>query len=190
MTALIIFAVAAAILAVIIIVIYNGIITRLNAVERAWANVITQERQKNKIIPALEQLTEQYQLYESGVMTQITELRSALQNLSADDVNTASLAQAEQKTTNLIKGLQVAVENYPELKASETFSNLMREISNQQENIGAAIRIFNQNVEDFNNGIETFPNSLVNRQFNRKQKIQTFTDSEAEQGFEYQFKKQ
>ncbi|KUM53409.1 LemA family protein [Rheinheimera sp. EpRS3] len=190
MTTFITVAVIAALLAIIIIVIYNGIITRLNAVERAWANVITQERQKNKIIPALEQLTEQYQLYEAGVMTQITELRSALHSLSADNVDTAGLAQAEQKTTNLIKGLQVAVENYPELKASESFNNLMREISNQQENIGAAIRIFNQNVEDFNNGIETFPNSLVNQQFNRKQKIQTFTDSEAEQGFEYSLKKQ
>lgn len=190
MTTLIIIAAIAVLLTVIVIAIYNGIITRLNAVERAWANVITQERQKNKIIPALEKVAEQYQLHEAGVLKHITELRSALQNLSADDVDTAGLAQAEQKTSNLIKGLQIAVENYPELKASETFNNLMREIANQQENIGSAIRIFNQNVEDFNNGIETFPNSLVNQQLNRKQKIQTFTDSEAEQGFEYQFKKQ
>lgn len=177
-------------LTLIAVVIYNGIITRLNAVERAWSNVITQERQKNKIIPALEQLTEQYQLYEAGVLKNITALRSALADLSADTVDTTRLAAAESKTADLIKGLHVAVENYPELKASEIFNNLMREISNQQENIGAAIRIFNQNVEDFNNGIETFPNSLVNQQFNRKSKIQTFTDTEAESGIEYSFKKQ
>ncbi|MFP3480741.1 LemA family protein, partial [Burkholderia sp. SIMBA_057] len=77
------------------------------------------------------------------------------------------------------------VENYPELKASETYQKLMREITDQQENIGAAIRIFNQNVEDFNNGIEVFPNSLVNSMLNHKEKIKTFSDSQAEEGFEY-----
>ncbi len=60
-------------------------------------------------------------------------------------------------------------ENYPDLKASQLYNNLMSEISEQQENIGAApIRIFNQNVEDFNNGIEVFPNSLINGWFKQE----------------------
>ena len=61
----------------------------------------------------------------------------------------------------------------------------MREIAEQQENIGAAIRIFNQNVESFNNGIEIFPNSLVNSMLNKKSKLNTFNDTEAEAGFDY-----
>lgn len=55
----------------------------------------------------------------------------------------------------------------------------------QQQNISAAIRIFNSNVEDFNNGIEMFPNSLVNSLFNKKHKLATFRDTQADSGFEY-----
>jgi LemA protein len=64
----------------------------------------------------------------------------------------------------------------------------MREIAEQQENIGAAIRIFNQNVKDFNNGIEVFPNSLVNSLLNKKTRVTPFHDSEAEAGFEYKLR--
>lgn len=174
-----------ALCAVIILVIYNGIIARMNAVERAWANVITEERQKNKIIPTLEGLVDQYKLHESSVLKDVTALRSALQELSSDTVNTEHLAAAEAKTSALLKGLNVVVENYPGLKASEVFNNLMREIAEQQENVGAAIRIFNQNVEDFNNGIEQFPNSVINNMLNKKEKLNTFRDEEAESGFEY-----
>ena len=173
------------ILALITVIIYNGIITRMNSVERAWSDVITQERQKNKIIPHLEKLVSEYKEFEQGLLTKITELRSALSRLSGDTIDSASLSQAESKTQDLLKGINIAVENYPDLKASEGFNNLMREISEQQENIGAAIRIFNKNVEDFNNGIQVFPNSLVNSLFNKKVKIEAFKDSEASAGFEY-----
>lgn len=175
----------AVVLVIVIIAIYNAIINRANAVERAWANVITQERQKNKIIPHLEDVVKDYKEFEQGTLTKVTELRSALQGLDSGKVDTAKLEQAEAKTGELLKSLNVTVENYPELKASETYQKLMREITDQQENIGAAIRIFNQNVEDFNNGIEVFPNSLVNAMLNRKEKIKTFSDSQAEEGFEY-----
>lgn len=175
----------AIILAILTIIIYNGIITRMNSVERAWSDVIAQERQKNKIIPHLEKLVSEYKEFEQGLLTKITELRSALSRLSGDNIDSASLSQAESKTQDLLKGINIAVENYPDLKASEGFNNLMREISEQQENIGAAIRIFNKNVEDFNNGIQVFPNSLVNSLFNKKVKIEAFKDSEASAGFEY-----
>ena len=174
-----------AVVAIIVIGIYNGIIRRANAVERAWANVITQERQKNKIIPHLESVVKDYKEFEQGTLTKVTELRGALQGLDSDRIDTKQLQQAEAKTSELLKSINVTVEAYPELKASETFQKLMREITDQQDNIGAAIRIFNQNVEDFNNGIEVFPNSLVNGMLNRKEKVATFSDSEAEQGFEY-----
>lgn len=177
-----------AIVAVIIIgsiAIYNSIINKMNAVERGWADVITQERQKNKTLPNLEKIAEQYASYESGLQTQITELRSALQRLTADKMDLATLAETEKRTTSLLNNLYAVSENYPDLKASELFNNLMREIAEQQDNIAAAIRIFNQNVEDFNNTIQIFPNSLVNSLFNKKSKLQTFTDSEAQDGFEY-----
>ncbi len=173
-------------LAIIIgIVIHNGIISRMNAVARAWADVVVQERQKNNIIPNLEKVVEQYRQHEASLFEKITELRSSLKQLNTDNVDLKTLADTQAKTTMLLNGLYAVAENYPDLKASQVFNNLMAEITEQQENIGAAIRIFNQNVESFNNGIEVFPNSMINSWFNKKRKLQTFSDSVAQGGFEY-----
>lgn len=175
----------AALLLIWVVMTYNAIIGRYNAVDRAWASVLTQERQKNKIIPHVEQLVEDYKLYEGSVLTEVTKLRSALDQLSSGSVNADLLAQAEKQTNDLLMGLRVAVEAYPDLKASDTYLKVMAEISEQQEQIGAAIRIFNQNVEAFNNGIQMFPGSLVNGLLNKKSAIKAFSDSEASAGFDY-----
>ncbi|WP_159566145.1 LemA family protein [Budvicia diplopodorum] len=177
---------AVIVLAIIIgIAIHNGIISRMNAVARAWADVVVQERQKNNIIPNLEKAVEQYRQHEASLFEKITELRSSLKQLNSDNVDLKTLADTQAKTVTLLNGLYAVAENYPDLKASELFNNLMSEIAEQQENIGASVRIFNQNVEAFNNGIEVFPNSLINGWFNKKRKLQTFTDSVAQSGFEY-----
>ena len=61
----------------------------------------------------------------------------------------------------------------------------MYEVTEQEDNVGAAVRIFNQNVANFNAYIQSFPNNLVNRFFNKKQAIEIFTDSKAQAEFEY-----
>ena len=175
-------------LLITVVVIYNGIVGKFNAVDRAWASVLTQERQKNKIIPHVEKLVEDYKLHESSVLADVTRLRNSiaeLANPSSATPDTAKLAQAEKYTASLLQGLKVAVEAYPELKASDLYLKLMAEISEQQEQIGAALRIFNRNVEEFNNAIQMFPGSLVNSLLNHKQPLQSFTDSEAQAGFDY-----
>ncbi|OOE81426.1 hypothetical protein BZG72_11205 [Salinivibrio sp. PR6] len=172
-------------LAIWAIRINNTIISNYNGVERAWASVLTQERQKNKIIPYVEQLVEDYKLHETSLFTEITKLRTSIDQLSDAQVDTELLEEAEKQTSNFLSGLRVTVEAYPELKASDAYLKLMDEISEQQEQVGAALRIFNQNVESFNTSIQVFPNSLVNKWVNNKQAITVFYDSEASAGFEY-----
>lgn len=62
---------------------------------------------------------------------------------------------------------------------------MMREIAEQQENVGAAITIFNRNVELFNNSIQMFPGSLVNGLLNKKPAVTPFSDTEASSAFDY-----
>lgn len=164
---------------------YNGIINRKNAVKRAWADVMTQERQKNKILPELERAVDNYSALEKDLQTRITELRAAVAQLSDDQPDANQLQQVEKLSERVMSGIRVAVENYPDLKASELFNNLMREITEQQEQIGASIRIFNYNVEAFNNGIQNFPSNMVNATLNKEQEVTTFNDSQASEGFEY-----
>ncbi|EAQ9799741.1 LemA family protein [Salmonella enterica] len=175
----------AAVIILTVIVIYNNIIKRMNAVARAWTDVVVQERQKNNVLPSLEKIASRYEEYEATIMTQITRLRADLKRLDADNMDFNALSDTRSHTTALFNGLYAVAENYPVLKASDLYRGLMAEISEQQQNISAAIRIFNSNVEDFNNGIEMFPHSLVNSLFNKKHKLATFKDSQAEGGFEY-----
>ncbi|BDM63144.1 membrane protein [Shewanella sp. NFH-SH190041] len=167
------------------IVSYNGIISRFNAVDRAWASVLSQERQKNNIIPHIEKLVAGYQGHENEVLTRVTALRQTLGQMGSE-IDADALSRAEQQTAHVLQGLQMTVEAYPDLKASEVYMSLMAEISEQQEQIGAAIRIFNANVEDFNNAIETFPGVLVNNVLAHKRRIHSFTDAQAQTEFDYQ----
>ncbi|PCI60925.1 MAG: hypothetical protein COB37_08970 [Kordiimonadales bacterium] len=157
--------VLAAVLVLLLIMgisINNGIIRRKNMVVRAWADVITYERQKNETLPALEKQAAEYKDHEQSLLTDIASLRSALKRASRGTVNTDDLAAIEASTTKMMAGFNVAVEAYPDLKMSDITMSLMREISELQDNIAAAISIFNGNIERFNSGIQTFPNSLVN----------------------------
>ncbi|WP_367616215.1 LemA family protein [Pseudomonas maumuensis] len=167
-----------------IIGLYNSIIGGLNRAQRAWADVLTYERQKNKVLDGLQQHVNHYQEYEQSLMSEITRLRSAIAELPST-ANGDSLVNAENATRSLLNGMRVAVEAYPDLKASAVLNNLMREIAEQQENVGAAIAIFNGEVERFNNRIQMFPGSMVNAVLNRQLPIVPFTDAQAASGFSY-----
>lgn len=164
--------------------IYNGIIGGHNRVQRAWADVLVYERQKTKVLDQLQQLVEQFKDYESALLEKITGLRSAIKSLPAA-ANGDALASVENASKELLGGIRVAFEAYPDLKASEPVNNMMREIAEQQENVGAAITIFNRNVELFNNSIQMFPGSLVNGLLNKKPAVTPFSDTEASSAFDY-----
>lgn len=182
-------AIALGIAAVAVILVYNSIVGRRNEVERAWASVITYERQKNKTIPQLEPIANQFKEFERDLQTRIAELRSALATLDPKQLGqTEQLALAEQSTRQLLGSLRVAVEAYPDVSSAKLVRDLMREIARQQENIAAAITIFNRAVEGHNNTIEQFPGSLVNSLLNHRERVTPFHDSEAEQGFEYRLR--
>lgn len=164
----------------------NGIVEAKNRVQRAWADVIVYQRKKLKVIPALEQGLKDHQAYESGVLTQVTALRTSLGKLSPNTVNTAQLQAVEQDYKAFRSALTVAVEAYPVLKTSELYASWMRELSEAEENIAAAIVVFNSTVERFNDGIQEFPGNVVNSYFNNEQALATFTDTAAQGEFEYQ----
>lgn len=175
----------AVVLVFLFIAIRNGIVKNENATKRAWADVATFERQKVKILDDLSPLIEKYSNFEQGTMTQITALRQNILKLSNDNQDVNTLEQIEQQTSQLLKGINVQVEAYPELKANEIYQKLMHEITNQNENVGAAISIFNRNVEHFNNSIQIFPNNVVNGMTLNKKALKPFSDRTQETNFDY-----
>jgi len=174
-----VFLILAAVGVAVLVWLYNRIVSGKNAIQRAWSDVIVQERQKLKVIPELEKIVQDHKAYESGVLEKLTEMRVAVTQLVSDQIDTQALKEAEAKTKSAMSGIRVAMEAYPDLKTAGLMNNLMREIADQQDNISAAIRIFNQNVEAFNNAIETFPGSAVNSLLNKEKRQRSFDDEEA-----------
>src|SRR5690606_15512387 len=117
MNGLILFLAALAAIVLGVIYLYNRIVQFRNAVERAWADVITWERKKNKTLPKLEEMAAQYTGFEETVMTRVAELRSALARLS-DSIDPDRLAEVERHTSSLLKGINIAIEAYPHPQAS------------------------------------------------------------------------
>lgn len=167
------------------IVIRNNIVKNENAAKRAWSDVASFERQKVKILDDLLPLIDRYGDFEQTTMTQISALRQNILNLNHNKQDVAKLEQIEQQTSQLLKGIHVQVEAYPELKANEIYQKLMHEITDQNENVGAAISIFNRNVEHFNNSIQIFPNNMVNSMSLNKKALKPFQDRVMDIGFDY-----
>ena len=168
-----------------VIMIRNSIVRYFNATKRAWAEVANFERQKVKTLESLEQTLAQYTQFEKSTLEKVTELRQQILNLNLNSADVSQLQHIEKLNQDLMKSLNVVVENYPELKANQLYAKMMDDIQEQNENVGAAITIFNRNVEAFNNTIEIFPNNIVNTMTLAKKAIRPFSDPVVNQNFDY-----
>ena len=167
------------------VMIRNNIVRHHNASIRAWSDVASYERQKIKILDGLQPLVEQYSNFEQGTLEKVTELRQNILNLNVNNTDVSQLQRIESLNKELMHSLNVVVENYPELKANEIYLKMMNEIEEQNENVGAAITIFNRNVELFNNHIQVFPNNIINTMTLGKKTIRPFRDNAVTQSFDY-----
>ncbi len=145
-----------AVLALWIIVIYNGLIRLKNRVEEAWSDIDVQLKRRYDLIPNLVSTVKGYAAHEKQVFENVTEARSrAMGAGTAHDK-----AEAENMLTGALKSLFAVAEAYPDLKANQNFLELQRELTDTEDKIQAARRFYNGNVRDFNTKIEIFPNNI------------------------------
>ena len=130
---------------------YNSLVDKKNQVENAFGGMDVQLKKRYDLIPNLISSVKTYMRHESDTLTEITELRTkALSGgLSNDDK-----VDLDNKITSKLGGIMVAVENYPDLKASDNFIQLQRSLNEVEEQISASRRSYNASVTDLNNGIE------------------------------------
>lgn len=162
-----------------VLIYYNLLVARKNGVRRAWADVVVYERQKNEVVQALEEPVQQYLAHERELQSKVTALRTGIDELRLDEIAPAAAEAVERDTRRLIDGLRVAVEAYPDLKAVEPITELMRQMGSLQRDVAAAITIFNRAAERLNNAIEQFPGNLVNAATLRYHHQASFTDPAA-----------
>jgi LemA protein len=151
-------------LVIILVSLYNRLVKLRNNREQAFADVDVQLKQRHDMIPQLVEAVKGYMLHERGVLTEITEARANA--MKATSINDKIVA--ENRLSTALDGLKVAVEAYPDLKASQNFLDLQNEISDIENKIAAARRFFNSATKELNVATEVFPSNLIATLFNFK----------------------
>ncbi len=164
-----------AIIVVWFIVIYNSLVKRKNRGKEAWSDIDVQLKRRYNLIPNLIQTVKGYAAHEKGVLEKVTQARARA--MGAQSVE--EKAKAENMLTDTLKSLFAVSENYPDLKASQNFLELQRELRDTEDKIQAARRFYNSNVRDLSIKIESFPSNIVANIFKFK-KMELFELEEAE----------
>jgi LemA protein len=141
---------------------YNGLVTRRQRVNQAFADVDVQLKQRHDLIPNLVETVKGYAAHEKGTLDAVIQSRNAA--LSAPQ-GTPQQAQAEAQLTGALGRLIALGEAYPDLKANANFQQLQTELSDIENKLAAARRFFNNSVSEYNAAIESFPAVFLARQF-------------------------
>ncbi len=136
--------------------IWNGLVGKRNRVQDAWAQIDVQLKRRYDLIPNLIETVKGYMKYEKGTLTQITALRSSIVTGSVQDK-----AAANNMLSGALKSLFAVAENYPNLKADESYQNLQNELENTENKISFVRTSYNDYVLDYNNAIQQLPGVLV-----------------------------
>jgi len=154
---------------------YNSLVKRKNRAKEAWADIDVQLKRRYNLIPNLVETVKGYAAHEREVFQKVTEARSRA--MGAETLKEKT--QAENALTITLKSLFALSENYPELRASQNFLELQRELRDTEDKIQAARRFYNSNVRDLNIKIESLPSNLVAKMFGF-QKMELFELEEPE----------
>ncbi len=138
----------------------NSIIASRNRVDESWSGIDVQLKRRHDLVPNLVETVKGYAAHESETFEKVTQARADA--MSAEGVG--QTAKAEQGLTGALAGLRAVAENYPQLRATENFQQLSRNLSELEDEIQASRRIYNSNVQSYNTAIQQFPGSIIANQ--------------------------
>ncbi len=145
-------------LLLVFVLLYNSLVGKKNQVTNVFGTIDAMLKKRYDLIPKLIVAVKNYMQHERGVLEEITKMRAeALRGGLSDDER----VDLDNKISRLLGGIMVAVENYPQLKASENFLQLQASMNEVEEQISAARRAYNAAVTDYNNAVEMFPTNIV-----------------------------
>ena len=158
--ALIVIAVVVVVLVLYYIAKRNSIIGSRNRVDESWSGIDVQLKRRHDLVPNLVETVKGYAEHESAVFEKTSKARA--EAMSAHGVG--DTAKAEEKLTGALTDLRAVAENYPQLRATENFQQLSRNLSELEDEIQASRRIYNSNVQSYNTTIQQFPGSIIANQ--------------------------
>lgn len=153
--------------------IQNNALTKNQGVAKSWGDVNTSYQRRNDLIGNLVKTVEGAANFEKGTLTAVTEARAKATSVQIDPSNItpeqlAEFNKAQSGVSSALSRLLVSVENYPTLKTNENFLKLQDELASTENTIQTARVRFNEKVEEYNNYVLRFPNSLFLGKYKEK----------------------
>ena len=152
------------VIAIALIAIYNKLVTLRQRVQNAWSQIDVQLQRRFDLIPNLVETVKGYMTHEKDTLTKVTELRASW----SDAKTVEDKAKLEGELSNTLKTIMAVAENYPNLKADQSFNNLQTELSDTENKISYSRQFYNDTVTIYNTKLETFPSNLVASMFGFK----------------------
>ena len=139
---------------------YNGLVKRRNRTQEAWSEIDVELKRRHDLIPNLVATVEGYATHERGTFEAVTVARAnaVAAGASADP---AQIGPAENALSGALRSLFAVAENYPQLRAVESFLQLQETINATEDKIEYARRYYNTSARDYNVDLQTFPRNLI-----------------------------
>ena len=151
-------AIGIAVVAVLVIVVmYNSLVVKKNAIENAFASIDAMLKKRYDLIPNLVETVKGYAAHEAGTFQKVTEARAAAINAGTVKEQGA----AENMLTGALKSLFAVAESYPDLKANQNFLALQEELAGTEGKVAYARQFYNDMVMQLNTAVQKFPGNII-----------------------------
>lgn len=170
--------IGAAVIAAIVVFLYNGLVRARQMAEEAWSGIDVQLKRRADLIPNLIETVKGYAAHEKTTLQEVIELRNKAQAVPAGDV--ANRGIAENMLSQALGRVFAIAEAYPDLKANQNFMELQRGLDTIESEIQMARRYYNGSARELNVKVESFPSNLLAGPFGFQKKAYFEITNEAD----------
>ncbi len=139
---------------------YNGLVKKRNRTQEAWSEIDVELKRRHDLIPNLVSTVQGYAAHEKGTFEAVTQARANAVSAGATG-DPGQIAPAENALSGALRSLFAVAENYPQLRAVESFLQLQETLTATEDKIEYARRYYNTSARDYNIALQTFPRNLI-----------------------------
>jgi LemA protein len=139
---------------------FNGLVRRRNRTQEAWSEIDVELKRRHDLIPNLVSTVEGYASHERGTFEAVTQARAAAV-AAGQTGDPTKVAAAENALSGTLRSLFAVAENYPQLRAVESFVQLQETLTATEDKIEYARRYYNTSARDYNTSLQSFPRNLI-----------------------------
>ena len=146
--------------------VYNGLVSKQEAVEKAVGNVQTAYQKRADLIPNIVATVKNYAEYEAGTLTAVVEARAKATSVTLDannltEENLKAFQAAQDQMSSALSRVLDTVEQYPDLKANQNYLDLQSQLESCENSIANARREFNETAREYNTAVRRFPGNII-----------------------------